>query len=457
MNLPLFIGLLFALQILCLIIGSRSSKKMKDNSDYFLAGKGISFFPLMMTFIATQIGGGLILGSAEEAYKYGWAVLLYPLGATLGLVLLACGIGKKMTQFKVSTVAQIFEVAYGSSTLKKVASILSIISLFMVFIAQVIASKKFMLGLGIQSETIFIGFWTIVIIYTAVGGLKAVVATDIVQAAFFIGIFFLCIGFVFFSGTITWNQTVEMSTALDFTIGKEKFVGWLLMPLMFMVIEQDMGQRCFAAASGKTVSLATAGAALCTISVCLIPVFFGVIGKEMGIEIPAGSSVFMAIVNQVTNPVMASLVACAILAAIISTADSLINAISSNWAQDFVATNSTKGIRSSQIITTLIAVGGLFCSYFFTSIVDVLIQSYELSVSCLFVPVLFALFRKKGHMISASLAVILGAIGFVAFRIYPIEYPREIVSVLMSLTGFGIGELIASKTVKEQAPAVTDG
>lgn len=454
MNIPLFIGLLFALQILCLIVGSRSSKKMQDKTDYYLAGKGISFFPLMMTFIATQVGGGLILGSAEEAYKYGWTVLFYPLGATLGLILLACGIGKKMTQFKVSTVAQIFEVVYGSATLKKIASILSIISLFMVFIAQVIASKKFMLGLGVNSEAIFIGFWTIVIIYTAIGGLKAVVATDVVQALFFIGIFFLCIGFVFISGSISWEQATQIGSSFDYSLGKDKFVGWLLMPLLFMVIEQDMGQRCFAAASGRTVSLATAGAAICTLSVCTIPVFMGVMGKGLGVEIPPGSSVLMAIINQVTNPILASLVACAILAAIISTADSLINAISSNWAQDFVTTKKNEGIRSARWITTSIAVLGLFSSYFFNSIVDVLIQSYELSVSCLFVPVIFALFRRKGHVLSATLSIVMGAAGFVLFKIYPIEFPREIVSILMSLAGFGIGEAVAYNRVKNQAPAV---
>ena len=92
MNLTAFILVLFGIQVLCLFVGGRSSKGLKTQSDYFLAGKGIRFFPLMMTFLATQVGGGLILGSAEEAYQFGWSVLFYPLGAALGLLLLGIGL-----------------------------------------------------------------------------------------------------------------------------------------------------------------------------------------------------------------------------------------------------------------------------------------------------------------------------------------------------------------------------
>ena len=54
-----------------------------------------------------------------------------------------------------------------------------------------------------------------------------------------------------------------------------KLCGWLLMPLLFMVIEQDMGQRCFAGASPEIVSRASFLAGICTMIICIVPVFFG--------------------------------------------------------------------------------------------------------------------------------------------------------------------------------------
>ena len=38
-------------------------------------------------------------------------------------------------------------------------------------------------------------------------------------------------------------------------------------------------------------------------------------------------------------------------------------------------------------ITCLISIGAIFFAFYFDNIVDLLIQSYELSVSCLFIPV----------------------------------------------------------------------
>lgn len=446
MNLTVFIFSLFAMQLICLIVGRRASKKLDNQEDYFLAGRGIRFFPLMMTLVATQVGGGLVLGSAEEAYHYGWSVLLYPLGASLGLLILAAGIGKRMAQFPVSTVAQIFEVVYRSSRLKKIASLLSIISLFMILIAQVIASKKFMISMGVDNNFLFLAFWGLVITYTVAGGFKAVVATDIIQASFFLIIFVLCFGYSAFLGDTSIMDVAQITTGEGFELNQNKLCGWLFMPLLFMVIEQDMGQRCFAARSGKVISWASGFAALCTMLICLIPVFYGILGKMMKLEITEGSSVLMTVIQAATNPTLTALVACAILAAIISTADSLINAISSNISQDFM-TEELKGlngnIKRSQAIALGISLAALVGSFAFNNIVDLLILSYDLSVSCLLVPVLFALFKRKdGNTASAGAAVILGAGGFLLFRFFPIEWmPREICSVLCSFAGFGCVEL----------------
>lgn len=440
MKLSIFITLLFCLQILYWLIGRRASRNLQGKEDYFLAGKSVRFFPLMMTFLATQVGGGVILGSAEEAYQFGWPVLLYPLGAALGLIFLGLGAGRKLAGFQVSTVAQIFEIFYGSALLRKIASVLSVISLFMILVAQIIASNKFLVSLGVDNVPLFILFWSIVIVYTAQGGLRAVISTDMIQAAFFCGIFLLSFGLVFF-----FEPSVSLIRApqLDhFTAVVPKVSGWLLMPLLFMVIEQDMGQRCFAGASPKIVSKASFWAGICTMIVCIIPVFLGSLANAAGIEAPPGGSILIAVIAKATNPWFTALVGCAVLAAIISTATSLISAISSNISSDFSLLNRTGSIRIVKWITCSISVGAIFFAFYFDNIVGMLIQSYELSVSCLFVPVIMALFRKKGSFLGGLFAIAMGAAGFLLFRIAPVEFPKEIASVFLSLLGYGCGEIV---------------
>lgn len=441
MNTTVFIGILALLQCLCLWVGKKASNNLQDQQDYFLAGKEVRFFPLLMTFIATQIGGGLVLGAAEEAYQFGWTVLLYPLGACLGFIVLALGIGKKLARFEVSTVAELLGSVYRSPLLKRMASILSIVSLFMILMAQVIASRKFMMSLGMDQTFLFLVFWGIVIIYTVMGGLKAVVSIDIVQALFFIAVFAFGVGYILYTGSFDFFQIVEAGwKGESFDFNPAKLSGWLLMPLLFMVIEQDMAQRCFAARSPRVVTRATAYAALCTLLVCTIPVFIGILGKQSGIVVPAGSSVFMDVIQAFTTPVVSACVGCAVLMAILSTAISLLNAVSSNLSQDFdFHLKGMQSVKLSRRITAgigLLAVGG---SFYGGAIVDLLIQSYELSVYCLFIPVCAALFQSRGNSLAAWLACGLGGLGFCLTRFISFELPKEAFCLILSAVGYGIG------------------
>lgn len=440
MNIPIFIILLFGLQISCLLIGKKTSKKLSTTDDYFLAKQRIGLFPLMMTFLATQVGGGFILGSAEEAYLFGWKVLFYPLGASLGLIFLGTFFGKKLAALQVSTVAQIFETVYRSKILQKGASMISVFSLFIILIAQMIASHKFMISIGVQNEIGFILFWAIVIVYTAVGGFRAVVATDILQSIFLVGV--LLGSFIYM---LCFNQTVnsqDMVFSFE-SLSGSKLYSWLALPFLFMFIEQDMAQRCFAGKSNRTLQWSAVYSGIGAFLLSLIPIFFGVMAKSQGIAISERESVFMSLCFKI-GPYFSSFIAVAILSAIVSTADSLINAIGSNLSQDFQYTKR-QSLRSSQKISIGIATLALVLSFFFQNILQLLMISYELSVSCLLVPIIAAVFKRRQSSLSAYLSVLLGATGFFVFRWTKLFLPKEILSLVLSFIGHQIGSIITKK------------
>lgn len=438
MNLYLFIPLLVVLQCVYWFIGRRSSSKVQGQRDYFLAGKSVRFFPLMMTFMATQIGGGLVLGAADAAFQYGWWVLLYPFGASLGLICLGLGLGRRLSGFPVSTIAQILEICYRSPFLKKIASVLSMISLFMVLVAQIIASHTFLITIGLSNPWLFALFWGIVILYTVGGGLRAVISTDIAQATVFSIVFCVSLGLLFYAGSI---PAFSLSLS-SFALSSSKVTGWFLMPLLYIVIGQDMGQRCFAGNSPGTVSKAAIWAGVCTMLICTVPILFGVLAKTAGLVIPLGASTLMTAIAFATNPWIAAGVGCAILAAIISTATSLINAISSNLSQDFEVFREKQNLRIARRVTLLISIGALFTAFYLNDIVGILIQSYELFISALFVPIFVALFKKRGNFLSALLSILIGMASFILFKIVPLPFPVEIASLLLSLLGYGCGEAV---------------
>ncbi len=443
---PLFFGLIGLLGGVYIWIGNRASKNLETSDDYFLMGRKLSFFSLALTLLATQLGGGSLLGAAQEAYQNGWLVLFYPLGACVGLLILGSGYGGKLRQLNISTVAEIFEKVYQSSFLRRAASSLSIISQFFVLVAQALAAKLFFTAVGIQDPLIFIGFWFVLVAYTIMGGFKAVVKTDILQALFIIGV--LSIAFVM-STVSTPLATIEHTSFQLSSLSKIPWSTWFFMPLLFMLIEQDVGQRCFAAKNKRTIRFSAFIAGITLLFGSLIAIYFGIAAQSLGIQNADSGSILIESVQRLTSPFISTTFMVAIFTAIISTADSLLCSVSSNLSCDFFTSpklSQAKKIKFSRLITLIIGIISLGLSFILDNIVSVLMLSYELSVSALFVPVIAALYLKNPNRLSAYLSIIFGLVGFVTFQFTDLFIPKELLTLAVSAGGYTIGQKIKQKT-----------
>jgi len=450
MNIPLFLTIFSGLGIVYLILGFLASRNIKTTVDYFLAGRKLGFFAVTFTLIATQLGGNMVIGASDWAYTYGLYGILYSMGMGLGFLLLSTGFAAKLHACNVATTAELFETKFNSKLLRKIASIISIMSLCGILVSTVLALKALLLGLGIHNEAIFIMFWVFIIAYTMIGGLKAVVVTDTFQVLLIIailgGIFLYCLLFqpapLIPLTDLIDKQSEFITTALSAT----KIIALFLMPALFSLMEQDLAQRFFAARSQRVALSSALGAALFIILFGFVPVYFGMQANLANIAIPAGGNSLVALLEVLTNSnIIFILAVCAITAAITSTADSLLCAISSNLAQDFDV--SWLGFRNklliSQGVTLLAGVSAFLASYVVTKqILDVTIASYELSVSCLLVPFLFALYKDNLNKNAAFGAALFGLIGFILFRIWPVPVAKEVATLSLSLLGYWIGNKI---------------
>lgn len=400
----------------------------------------MGFFSLALTLLAAQIGGGLILGTAEEAYKIGWFALFFPLGTVLGFLFMGSGIGQKLIQFKVDTIAEALGVAYSSSWIHKIASILSMISLFFILIAQLVAARHFLVSLEIFHPLSFSLFWMAVVGYVSLGGFRFLVAIDRVQIIFLaFSLLLACFCIYFSSKTSISPLFFENTDPIHFTASK--LLSWLFIPFLFMAMAQDTGQRFFSSnprAILKAAFLSAAGALL----ISTIPIVIGLLARNAEIAIPPGSNVLLVALNDLTNPWVTSFVGCAILAAILSTSTSLMNAIGSNLFNDFSFFKNTS-LLTSRLSITLIAITALLFSFLFNQIIDLLVWSFAISVNCLSIPFFFALFRKEKRALSAYLAMIGGGLSSIFLQIHPISFFPDFIPLSCSLISYMMGEGIS--------------
>lgn len=444
MNISLFLLFFTALAMLYFVLGIRASRTVKSATDYYLAGRSLGIMQVTCNLIATQLGGGLLLGTAATAYSIGLYGILYTLGMSIGFLLLAMGVASRLQQFKVTTTAQLFETQYRSLFLKKVASLLSITTFFGILIAQVIGTRSLIAGLGFESFWLIIPFWISVIGYTMIGGLRAITINDMIQLALITIIFGGIFIYSLFTNPVSLG-TILASQATSFTpqSGQTNLLSIVLMPALFSLFQQDLAQRFFASRSQKVATVSALYAGIFLILFACIPVYFGMASKLMGLDSLQGNPLIVFLDTNISGSIVA-LALCAIIAAIISTADALLNGISANITQDFnLAIPGVSNLTTSKITTLLVGLAALGASYGVPQdIIGMIINSYELSVSCLLISLLVCYFKKNVSKQAAYVSIAAGFIAFIILQWHPIDFPRELVSLCASALGYLVGSYI---------------
>jgi SSS family solute:Na+ symporter len=450
MDTILFLTIFSALGALYFYLGIKASAKVTTATDYFVANRQLGVWQISSNLIATQVGGGMLLGTAASAYMNGYYGLCYTVGMAIGFLLLASGIAARLQQFTVTTTAQLFEVQYGSVVLKKIASLLSIATLFGILIAQVVGFKSLMVALGFGSWFIVLPFWISVIAYTMIGGLRAITINDMVQLAIIIITFGGIFGYLMFMDPLSlWNTFTAQTTvfqAQQMSLASVSSI--ILMPGLFSLIEQDLAQRFFASRTKAVATLSAMNAAFFLMLFAVIPVYLGMQAKLMGIAIPEGANPLIALLQSILPQTIFALALCAIVAAIISTADALMNGISANITQDFKlqAVLGYDGLRISKITTLLVGISSLIASYLVSpNIIDIIISSYQISVCCLLVPLLFCYYRKTNPQLAAYAAITGGLLGLLFGTVVQLPVPKELVALSLSLLGYWLGDKYATR------------
>jgi len=440
----IFITLFIGFGIIYFLIGLYASREIKTTIDYFLAGKTLGISHVTFTLVATQIGGGLLLGTSEKAYQIGIYGMFYTLGMSIGFLILGCGLAGKLHAFNIHTVSELFEIKYRSVFLKWVSSGISIATMTGILISQVVALKVLLNGLGLYNEWVFVAFWTFIIAYTMVGGLKAVVFTDVVQVMFIVGVFGLIFFNHIFYGPFPLKQILASQKEFaEFSISLWDALPMLIIPALYALIEQDLAQRFFASRSRKTATISAIFSSIILIFFAFVPLYFGMEAHVMGLSVPEGTSPLIVLLKNTTGIVLFSLALCGLIAAITSTADSLLCAISLDIAKGFkvVSIHRKSGVFISQMITLLTGIVAFIASYFVPkNIIDILIASYEISVSCMLVPLLATFFTDNLKKNSAWFSFIGGLIGFIFTHLYMTDdILRQAIAIGCSLIGFILG------------------
>ncbi|MBD3288907.1 sodium/solute symporter [candidate division KSB1 bacterium] len=173
--------------ILLLGIGFHYSRKEKNSTDYFLAGKNVGWIAIGASLFVTSISSEHFLGLAGTGATYGLVVGHFELMATFFVLLLSWVFVPFYIKSGVYTMPEFLERRYNKSSRMYLTTI-SIISYVFTKILVILYAGGLLLNeiMGLDMAVSAIIMITIAGMYSMTGGLKAIVHVDILQAMVFI-------------------------------------------------------------------------------------------------------------------------------------------------------------------------------------------------------------------------------------------------------------------------------
>ena len=340
-------------------------QRQKNTTDYFLAGRNVGWFVIGASIFASNIGSEHIVGLAGTAAESGLAMAHYELHAWCVLLLGWVFVPFYMRSM-VFTMPEFLERRY-SPTARWILSLITLIAYILTKVSVTVYA-----GAVVFQTLMGVDFWTgaliIVVltgIYTVLGGLRAVVYTESLQAIILIigSITVTVFGLIKIGG---WNNLVAIAGKQHFDLflplddPNFPWLGMVLAPpivgIWYWCTDQYIVQRCLA---GKDEGEARRGTIFAAY-LKLLPVFIfmipGIIAYALAktgqLDLPSSDQAFPALVKALLPVGVRGLVVAGLLAALMSSLAAIFNSCSTLFTIDVY-----KKIKPDSSEKTLVRVG----------------------------------------------------------------------------------------------------
>lgn len=334
--------------VLVLYIGLRMARKTHSGEDLFLAGRRLGWIPIGFSLFASNISSTTLIGLSGAAYTWGIAVSNYEWMAAFVLVFFALFFIPYYLNARITTVPEFLERRFDRRS-RLYFSGLTLFSNIVVDTAGTLFAGAIVLKVFFPEVDLFtacLGLAIVAGLYTAAGGLAAVVYTDVLQAIILlIGsclVSYLSFAEVDFSWTAIAAATPpdHLSLMLPLSDPNLPWLGTLVgVPILgfyFWCTNQFIVQRVLGARSIAHARWGALFAGFLKLPVLYLMVMPGVIAGMILPDLENGDAVFPTLITTLLPSGLAGLIMAGLLAALMSSIDSTLNSASTLLTMDFL-------------------------------------------------------------------------------------------------------------------------
>ncbi|MCP4252525.1 MAG: sodium:solute symporter family protein [Candidatus Scalindua sp.] len=446
-NIPLLdtTGIVFmgAYLVSLLLIGvvGRFARKENSLADFYLSGRGMGLFVLFLTLYATQYSGNTLIGMAGKSYRQGYAFLVsvtFMMSVIGAYLIYAPKLHRLSKKNRFITVGDYIEHRYQSPVLTIFITIVCIIT-----VGSYILTNLKAIGYIVEATTGgrvtfvqgIIVLSLIMVIYETLGGMRSVAWTDAIQGILLIaGCIFIFWGIEYQYGGISTvaeklvSSRSEMWHPPDFA-QKRLWLSTIIIIFFGISIYPQAIQRIYAAKDAKTLKRSFQIMIFMPFVTTFFLVVVGMVGMSRfpGLDKQGSEEITMLLLNDMAIHIpgvkfFIILFLSAAVAAIMSTVDSALLAISSLFTQDIY-----RRIRPSASQSNLTGAGKIFSwcviacmAYFATCLPQTIwrLTVMKLEILCQVAPAIFLGLHIKslnGRSILTGLSIGIGVTLFIMF------------------------------------------
>ncbi|MBS3803170.1 MAG: sodium/proline symporter PutP [Oleiphilaceae bacterium] len=355
--------------LMMLAIGYIAYKRTTNLSDYILGGRSLGPLPSALSAGASDMSGWLLLGLPGYAYAAGYEAVWIAVGLLAGTWLNWLFVARRLRTYSFAAGDSLTMPSYFENRFNDTSRVLRVVSAFFILLFFLFYTSSGLVAGGKLFETVFqLNYETAVIVgtiavvsYTFFGGFLAVAWTDVVQGLLMFAALLL-VPIMAINAADGWGATTmameaknpEFLNAWTDTDGNAlgilailSLLGWGLgyfgQPHILARFQAIRSEDDVPAARRIAViwsAFGLFGAML---------VGFAAIGY-FDTVLDDGEKAFMLLVDALFHPIIAGILLAAILAAIMSTADSQLLVSSSALAEDFYKAIFRKTANQTELV-----------------------------------------------------------------------------------------------------------
>jgi len=431
-------------------IGVWSKRQAGNKNGFFVAHRRGTLLLITGSLVATVIGGSATVGMAGLGFKQGLTGTWWLLVGSVGLVILGVFFAKKVRGAELYTLPELVERQY-DRRMSLAASILIVIAWVGVVAGQIVAAGTVISILGIGSSSFWMTTFTIVCVtYAILGGQFSIIRTDVFQAVLlFLGIF---VALALVLSQVEGLDGLKASLPPSyFSFPTSPQFDWkMLLSLLILVgatyvVGPDMYSRLFCAKGEKTAQQSSILGAFLFIPLAFAIIFIGM-GARVLYPYISAEGAFPQVITSVLSPGLSGLLLAALVAALMSSADTCLLTQSVILTEDIVkrfhpAIDERKTMfvtRLSLIVLGLVALG---LALTLKGVISSLLFAYTIFTCGLVVPVIAGFYKEKLRMTprGALAALIGGGIIGLLGKIPDIDIPLK---EDLGLIGFAVSAVL---------------